>query len=551
MSDFYSILRRSILDRGIADGSERQAIYSQARRAMIRRLWSFEPPLDENEIERRIVAFDMAVGDIEADVVEAFAAGEDSAAEHGVAADAYDVDPYAADHAEADRRQPAYREAAHAEAEHAAYGEHDEYGEADAYRESDDHDPHYVETEYRGTGYAEPEDYPVAPPRRVPALADPSVYAEQVREAGLVRYHEEARRLDRERQALRPAEPPEDDYAEPVDGYDAARTAAHDDKYYDEPYYDDQDAVADAYDPPPAKARPQDRRRHLPLPVPVARRAPEPDPDYRPEPPGPPRRQRRDDDRSPESRSAARDVLPQRQPPAVAQRRSSEEDDDDLPRRRQRKRSAPRRPLSDRDKIFMLLGAIGVCVLLLGGIGIYVLMPRDSGVTVDIDAQHEVSDAATATRLASQAMPISQTFTLFDGRDPTVFETSPDNPIRFDAASGTVRISSSANSPGVRALIGPGLAARLAGHDVRVTIVARSSKDSGAASMRFAYQSGVAISHWQTANLGPDFQAVALTWRVPTLQTDKAGDLLVIQPGVPGDGTGADIQSIKIDLLSN
>ena len=65
--------------------------------------------------------------------------------------------------------------------------------------------------------------------------------------------------------------------------------------------------------------------------------------------------------------------------------------------------------------------------------------------------------------------------------------------------------------------------------------------------MRFAYQSGVAISHWQTANLGTDFQAVALTWRVPAMRTDRTGDLLVIQPGVPGDGTGADIKSIKID----
>jgi hypothetical protein len=198
----------------------------------------------------------------------------------------------------------------------------------------------------------------------------------------------------------------------------------------------------------------------------------------------------------------------------------------------------------------MLLGAIGVCVLVLGGIGVYALVPRDGGVTVDIDARHEVSDAATAVRLAAEALPIDQTFMLFDGRDPTVFETSPDNPVRFDANSGTVRVSSSAGSPGVKAVIGPGLATRLAGHDVRVTIVARSSPEAGAAGMRFAYQSGVAISHWQTVNLGADYQAVALTWRVPTLQTDRSGDLLVIQPGIPGDGTGADIKSIKIDLVA-
>ena len=206
---------------------------------------------------------------------------------------------------------------------------------------------------------------------------------------------------------------------------------------------------------------------------------------------------------------------PSKQTPPVRQRPA-----DDLPRRRQRQRPAPRQPLSDRDKIYMLLGAIGVCVLVLGGIGVYALMPRDGGVTVDIDARHEVSDAATAVRLAAETLPIDQTFMLFDGRDPTVFETSPDNPIRFDANSGTVRISSSTASPGVKTLIGPGLATRLAGHDVRVTIVARSSADAGAAGLRFAYQSGVAISHWQTVNLGPEFQAVALTWRVPTL-TDR------------------------------
>ena len=112
--------------------------------------------------------------------------------------------------------------------------------------------------------------------------------------------------------------------------------------------------------------------------------------------------------------------------------------------------TGPRKPLSDRDKIYMLLGAIGVCVLVLGGIGVYALMPRDGGVTVDIDARHEVSDAATAVRLAAQTMPIDQTFMLFDGRDPTVFETSPDNPIRFDANSGRCAFRRRPGRPGSR-----------------------------------------------------------------------------------------------------
>ncbi len=477
MSDFYSILRKSILDRGIADSGERDAIYAQARRAMIRRLWSFDPPLDEEEIERRIAAFDVAVSDIEADVVAAF--GDDDAAE-----------------TEDDRAEPP----------------------PDAYADEAESEPEYYETEEyeedaREAAYREADDYSVANARRLPVLADPAAtYSRQVRQAGLTRYHEDARRVD-----LEPDDPP----------------------------YDSDYALEEAEPAEPA-ARPRSRA--------LARREPpadpyEDEPGYRDEPPPPPRRQRPHQDRW--SLDGPRETRnpPQRRPAQAPAQHRRVGPDDDLPRRRQRQR--PRQPLSERDKIFMLLGVIGVCVLVLGGIGVYALVPRDGGVTVNIDAQHEVSDAATAVRLAAQAMPVDQTFMLFDGRDPTVFETSPDNPIRFDAAAGTVRISSSTGSAGVRALIGPGLATRLAGHNVRVTIVARSAKDAGAASMRFAYQSGVAISHWQTANLGPSYQAVALTWRVPSMQTDSNGDVLLIQPGVPGDGTGAEVKSIKIDLLAS
>ncbi len=488
MADFYSILRKSILDRGIADGNERDAIYAQARRAMIRRLWSFEPPLAEEEIDRRIAAFDVAVSDIEADVMATFSAADDAPAE----ADPYEADPYEADPYETDDREP------------------DAY-EADDY-EVDDREAAYRKPAYRKAEQDEPEDYPAANSRRLPALVQPGNYARKVREAELVHYYEEARRI-----APEPREPPYDDA-------------------YDAPY--------EEADEPAAGERASISPR---------RRTPEPPVDpYQDEPgyePPPPRRQSRKD------RWSADDAFreprePQRRQPAPAPAQRRHRLDDEAQRRRQRQRPPSRRPLSDRDKIYMLLGAIGVCALVLGGIGVYVLMPRDTGVTVDIDGHREVSDAATAVRLAAETMPVDQTFMLFDGRDPTVFETSPDNPIRFDAGAGTVRVSSSVGSPGVKALIGPGLATRLAGRNVRVTIVARSSKEAGAASMRFAYQSGVAISHWQTANLGTDFQAVALTWRVPTMRTDRTGDLLVIQPGVPGDGTGADIKSIKIDVLA-
>jgi hypothetical protein len=34
------------------------------------------------------------------------------------------------------------------------------------------------------------------------------------------------------------------------------------------------------------------------------------------------------------------------------------------------------------------------------------------------------------------------------------------------------------------------------------------------------------------------------------MRTDPNGDYLVIEPGIPGDGTGADIQAIRIDVLA-
>ena len=194
--------------------------------------------------------------------------------------------------------------------------------------------------------------------------------------------------------------------------------------------------------------------------------------------------------------------------------------------------------------------------VILIGIGVYALLPLLSGSPgEDVSAVEagggvaagtgekivRVSDPATAARIPTEAEDILQSYVLFDGRDPTVFESSPGNPVHFDGDSigGFARVSSSASDAGVRAIIGPGLAAKLAGKTLRIVITARSSKDGGAANFRFAYQSGVAISHWQTANLKPDYAALGLIWRVPAVRTDPSGDHLLIEPGIPGDGTGA------------
>ncbi|HMN87434.1 MAG TPA: hypothetical protein PKA74_15810, partial [Bauldia sp.] len=63
-------------------------------------------------------------------------------------------------------------------------------------------------------------------------------------------------------------------------------------------------------------------------------------------------------------------------------------------------------------------------------------------------------------------------------------------------------------------------------------------------SLRFAYQSGLAISHWQSMSLTPEFETASFVWRVPKMRTNPAGDYILIEPGIPGDGTSADVQSV-------
>ena len=58
MSDFYSVLKQSIIERDLRSAAEREEVYAQARAAMIRRLWSYDPPLAEDEIDSRIGTFD-------------------------------------------------------------------------------------------------------------------------------------------------------------------------------------------------------------------------------------------------------------------------------------------------------------------------------------------------------------------------------------------------------------------------------------------------------------------------------------------------------------
>jgi hypothetical protein len=163
-----------------------------------------------------------------------------------------------------------------------------------------------------------------------------------------------------------------------------------------------------------------------------------------------------------------------------------------------------------------------------------------------------VSDSATASEIPERNLDVVESLVIFDGRDPTVFEGTSNNPIQFDsdADGGFAQISSATSAAGARVVIGPGLAERLAGQTIRVTLLARSSVEKGAVSLRFAYQSGLAISHWQSADLSSSYGAFGMIWRVPAAHPSAAGDYLLVEPGIPGDGTSTDIRSIKIDILA-
>jgi hypothetical protein len=211
-------------------------------------------------------------------------------------------------------------------------------------------------------------------------------------------------------------------------------------------------------------------------------------------------------------------------------------------------------------QVLLLSAVIALLAVVLVGLVVYLVSPSRSpkvAATASIAAAKDASRladlAAGGAEGAAPAADVRQSFNVFDGRDPTVFESAPGNPVQLDSdqAGAFARVTSAVGSAGSRALIGPGLAQQLAGQTVRVTVTARSSRESGAGTFRFAYQSGVAISHWQSAGLTSSYSSVALTWRVPSQRTGDSGDFLLIEPGVPGDGTRADIKSITIDLLAS
>ena len=160
------------------------------------------------------------------------------------------------------------------------------------------------------------------------------------------------------------------------------------------------------------------------------------------------------------------------------------------------------------------------------------------------------SNPQPAPEAAAGALAL-ETLNLFDGRDPSVFQSAPANPVRFegDTQGGFARVSSSTNSTGSRITVGRGVYERLAGRTIRIVVVARAAKTNPTNSLRFAYQNGRSLSPWHDGALGPDYAPLSTIWTVPKDRGGPETDAVLIEPGIPGDGTAADIKSVRIEVL--
>jgi hypothetical protein len=464
MSELHSLIRRTIIDRGLTSVAERQDVYEQARTAVIRELWSYDPPLAEDEIDARIGQFDLAIGELEDDLADTFAEAVEA--------------PPAPPQSTAKRTATVF----------------------EGYDHDVDYVPAYVTTGRQPTRGRPPPGQGRGPPdgMRAPGGTDGGNALDPLalRSAAI----EEALRSGDDRFVSDEGEDAQLPSEAEITGFDDGYPAAEAD--------DDRQPSTWSWD--------QDRSEST---------------DYESEA----------DDA--ESGLGAEEFA------------ADERGEEESPRATKRPWTAVLAGLDERARIRLLVGAIAalaVVLVVLAGFMLSSLFSKsDDG--PEAAAPAAVPGAGGGTPAAAPVAPPTdalQTLAVFDGSDPTVFDSGSGNPVRFDKSGGFARITSSTSDPGVRVIVGPGLATRVSGRSVRVTLIARASRENGASGLRFAYENGLAISPWQTANLGNDFQTYNLVWRVPSMRADPNADQLLIEPGIPGDGTAADIRSIRIDVLA-
>ncbi len=582
MTDFYSVLKDSIIRRNLLSPAARYDVYGQAREAMIRRLWSLEPPLSEDEIDARIGLFDAAVEKIEIDLEESFAGADEEERQ---------------DSRERTEQSTKRKRRAAVQRRDQSYAEDDFRARSRPPRPPP---PQRNDAPYSPVAQREPNHRGQANGRQLVAAAQP-----------ISRGSRTAPSINRMSTAQRRSAIDEDWLARNEAGPSKPRLRSHpgertrprarkqrapsSDAYYDEAYeapvsegsfeyHSDTisgrrrraaniEAPAVEYDAAPY---PGDDDRHVGYPdeaeqdPPIENAAyyeyvdPEPDDAYYD---------------AEQYENAYADDVPvnevydrtYEQPAARRQGSRRRPGKNARVDREDRGHQSGRRPLP------ILAIALAVIAIVLFAINAYIFIPilmgSDPGEPAAATAPSNgkaddrlpglvssarpsaatiPSSSAAAIEIPERNLNVAESIEIFRGNDPTVFEASSNNPIQFesDSEGGFARITSGVTAPGARAVIGPGIADRIAGRTVRVTLLARSSRENGAANMRFALQSGLAVSHWQSADLSSNYATYGMIWRVPAART-TAGDYLLIEPGIPGDGTSVDIRVIKIDIVNS
>lgn len=90
-----------------------------------------------------------------------------------------------------------------------------------------------------------------------------------------------------------------------------------------------------------------------------------------------------------------------------------------------------------------------------------------------------------------------------------------------------------------------------AGHEIRVTIEARPSSESGATAFEANYSAGFeGNSGWRLFDLSRDYEPYTFTWDVPQRAAEEiAVDYLAIRPVIPEKSRSIDIRSVKFERL--
>lgn len=178
-------------------------------------------------------------------------------------------------------------------------------------------------------------------------------------------------------------------------------------------------------------------------------------------------------------------------------------------------------------------------------------VPQASPTDEPVPAQTAAAQPQPGPAPAAPGGLALETLVLFDGRDPGVFQSTSDNPVVFqgDQDGGFARVSSSTTSAGARVRIGRGVYERIAGHRIRIVLVARASRTAPAMNVRFAYQNGRVQSPWSEVQLGSSYTPLSAEWTAPPERGGPENDSLIIEPGIPGDGTSIDVRSVRIEVL--